>query len=108
MLALLSALFAQLFGTSVLYFVAMKAVMVTLIMIVLPIILKNFFTWIVAGSLSLVSASALGDASPTIVGLTGLAGYFGTNLGLPACFAVILSAVATRFSLKLIPFLRVG
>jgi len=106
MLALLSALFAQLFGTTAAYYIAIKAVLVTLMMIVLPILLKKFFTWIVAGTLTLVGGSALGSVSSTTLALTGLAGWFGSNIGLPACFAVILSAVATRFTLKLIPFVR--
>lgn len=106
MLALLSGLFAALFSTTAAYYVAIKAVIVTLMMIVLPILLKKFFTWIVAGVLTLVGDSALGSVSPTTLALTGLAGWFGSNLGLPGCFAVILSAVATRFTLKLIPFVR--
>lgn len=106
MMAFLGALFAQLFGTSVAYFVALKLVMVTLVMVILPIVLKNFFTWIVEGVLSLVSSSAIGGAGSMTLALTGVAGYLGSNLGLPACLAVILSAVAVRFTLKLIPFVR--
>jgi hypothetical protein len=106
MLALLSGLFSALFSTTSAYYLAIKAVIVTLMMVVLPILLKNFFTWIVSGVLAVIAGSPLGTASPTIVSLTGLAGYLGSSLGIPAAVAVILSAVATRFTLKLIPFVR--
>lgn len=108
MLAALASAVASLLGTSAAYYIAMKAVLITLMMVVLPILLKKFFTWIIAGVLTLVTGSALGSASSTVVALTGVAGFLGSSLGIPAAMAVIVAAVATRFTLKLIPFLRVG
>lgn len=106
MLALISGLFAQLFGNSAIFYFALKTVLVTLLMTILPIILRNFFTWIVSGALSIVSSTGLGSRSPLLLALTGLVGHLASSLGLPGCFSVILSGVATRFTLRLIPFVR--
>lgn len=105
MLALLSGLFAALFSTTAAYFTAIKAVLVTLMMVILPIIFKNLLAWFVTGLLSLVTTYT-GGATSTIVSLGGVAAYLANGMGLPAAFAVILAAVATKFTLKLIPFVR--
>lgn len=105
MLAALGSILASIFGTSVAWWLALKALLVLLIMIVLPIIVKNLMYWLMTGVLLLVT-SYTGSASSTIVSLTGIAGYLASGMGIPAAFAVIVSAVATRFTLRLIPFVR--
>lgn len=47
--------------------------------------------------------SAEGITSPTI---SGFAGWFLTQVKFPECFAVLVSAVALRFVLRKIPFLK--
>src|SRR5215813_1616981 len=103
MFAFLSALFAQLFATSAAWYVGLKTLLVTLIMVVLPILLTNFFASIVNGILTLAGEQFSG-ASSAVAELTGVAAYIATQLELPAAFAVIFSAFAAKFALKLIPF----
>ena len=106
MFAFLSGLFAQLFATSAAWYVGLKALLVTLIMVVLPILLTNFFASIVSGILTLAGEQFAGSES-IVAELTGVAAYIATQLELPAAFAVIFSAFAAKFVLKLIPFVRI-
>ena len=105
MFAFLSGLFAQLFSTSLAWYVGLKALLVTLIMVVLPILLTNFFGSIISGLLTLAGEQFTGSTS-VVAELTGVAAYIATQLELPAAFAVIFSAFAAKFALKLIPFVR--
>ena len=106
MFAFLAGLFAQLFGQSLAWYVALKTLLVTLIMVVLPILLTNFFGSIISGLLTL-AGEQLGSSSSVVAELTGVAAYIATQLELPAAFAVIFSAFAAKFALKLIPFVRI-
>jgi len=105
MLALLSGLFAALFSEMTLTYVAIKVVLVTLMITILPIIIKNLLDWFVTGLLAIVAAHVQ-TTSSTVMSLVGLAGYFASGLGVPDCFAVIVSAIAIKFTLGLIPFVR--
>lgn len=105
MMALLSGLFAALFSETAAYYVAIKVVLTTLFITIVPIILNNFFKSILDGVLSLVSTYA-GSVSPMTVSFTGLAGWLANELQLPGCFAVIFAAVALKVTLRMIPFVR--
>jgi hypothetical protein len=105
MLALLSGLFAALFSNGTAWYLALKTILGFLFITVLPIILNNFFKMIIDGLLSLIS-SYVGTVSPLAADFSGLAGFFIMNLGLPACFSVVFAAIAFKFTLRLIPFIR--
>jgi hypothetical protein len=105
MLALISGCFAALFSNGVAWFVALKIFIGALIMVVLPIVLNNFFASILTGFTTLVNESS-STLDPVIVSLTGVTGYIADQLELPAAFAVIFSAFATKMALRMIPFLR--
>jgi hypothetical protein len=106
MLSLISALFARLFSNTELFWTALKTVFSTLTITVLPIILTNVFKAIVDGVLSLIT-SMIGSVSPLAVSLTGLAGWLASALSVPACFAILFTAIAIKFTLRLIPFVRI-
>lgn len=105
MLALISGLFAQLFSETAAYYVAIKVVLTTLFLTILPIILNNFFKSILDGVLSLIT-SYTGSVSPLVASFTGMAGWLANELNVPACFAVIFSAIALKVTLRCIPFVR--
>lgn len=105
MMALLSGLFAALFSETAAYYVAIKVVLTTLFLTIVPILLNNFFKSLVDGMLSLVS-TYVGSVSPMAVSFTGLSGWLANELQVPACFAVIFAAVALKVTLRLIPFVR--
>src|SRR5262245_28221585 len=54
-----------------------------------------------------LAGEQLGSSSSVVAELTGVAAYIATQLELPAAFAVIFSAFAAKFALKLIPFVRI-
>lgn len=105
MIAFLSGFFSLLFSNGVAWFLALKVLLGILIMTILPIVLTNFFASIVEGLITLTEEHS-GSVSSVALSLTGLAGWLAGQLGLPAAFAVLFSALAVKFSLKLIPFVR--
>lgn len=79
-----------------------------LLMAVLGVVLYNLavstieevFNFIIV---QMAGVSADGITSPTI---SGFAGWFLAAVKLPECFAVMVSAVALKFVLRKIPFLK--
>lgn len=90
------------------HFLATKIILTTLFITVLPIILNNFVAKLLEVSIDIVSTH-LGsyDTSNLFLQFTGLAGWLITTLKLDTAFSVIVSAIALRFTLNLIPFVRV-
>jgi len=91
--------------------VAIKALVFFVLGVVLPVLLYNIITDIIV---SLMDASmeqmtaVLADQSDSLVlSFTGLAGWVANQIYLPQAIAVILSAIAIKFLLGLIPFVRV-
>ena len=94
-----------LLARSTVVYLAMKALLFVLFVTVLPVIINNLIYKLIQGSIDVVGTTA-GSASSHVVALTGIAGYLGSTLRLPEALSIMLSAVATRFALKLIPFTR--
>lgn len=86
-------------------FVAMKALVYTLLVITFPIVIKNLLVWLVDAFQQIVQGSVdTGSVHSFAYQLTGLAGWLGDQLLLPTCVSVLLSAIAIRFVLNFIPF----
>lgn len=100
MLAWLAKIVGSVFG--------LKFFMGGILMTVLGVILYNLivstieevFNFAIA---QMAGVSSAGITSPTI---SGFAGWFLTQVKFPECFAVMVSAVALRFVLRKIPFLK--
>ena len=92
---------------SVIKFLATKALLFFLFMVVLPIALFKAFSFITQWVLSYTSQaiSATGTSS-FVIQLTGIAAYLGDHLQLPLCFSILLSAMATRFALRAIRVIK--
>jgi len=104
--AILSLLFGRLLTDNLARYIATKTVLVTLFVVVLPIVLNNFVYKLLeyaVNTASSVNPSSLPDLT---LSLTGLAGWFFSNLYLPDALTVVLSAVSVRVFLDHIPFLR--
>lgn len=86
-------------------FIAYKALAATLVITILPIILKNSIVWIVT-ELNVVITSVMQGSSmqPTVINFIGLAAWLSDCFMLADCLSVLLSALALRFILNLIPF----
>lgn len=89
------------------YFFAMKALLVTLFVTVLPLVLQSVITWL-AEIIYVTVISAISDYSFTaqVINFGGVAGYLATQLQLPLCISIVLSALSVRMILNFIPFFK--
>ena len=78
---------------------AIKLILLGIFTLVLPIILKNVFLWIMDTTLNLASQSTGGFQSFTYQA-TGLGAYMADHMQLPLCLSIILTAVSVRFILR--------
>ena len=105
--ALFGFLVTKLLTDNLLRFIATKALLVTLFVVVLPIILNNFVYELLSLAMSAVNDfSTYGDLPPLVAQFTGLAGWFLQVLRIPDAFSVVISALSVRVFLDHIPFLR--
>lgn len=104
LIAWLGSAIASLLESGVLRFLATKVVLQTLFMVVLPIVLYNLFCAIIDEYMSFVTTHISYDSSSVVVHLTGLAGFLADRLGLVNAVSILMSAVAIRFTFRMIPF----
>jgi len=98
--ALISALANFLANSSVLKWLAMKAVAYTLMVVILPIVLWNLMSEWTLFFLDLALSSLPSESF--IYNMTGLAGWFAVTMQLPQALAIVVSGLATRFMLSTI------
>jgi len=103
----IAGFFARIFTVEALKFLAWRAFILFIVFICLPIVLYNVGVDLI---FSLIAAAmdytgSLGMSDLTIQ-ITGIAGYIADKINLPQCFSVYMSAIATRFVMGFIPFLR--
>jgi hypothetical protein len=109
--AIIGALFAllgKIFGDNLLRWIATKALIITLMVTVLPIVLKNVIVWMFSTIMNIASSYLPQDAeleSFTIT-LTGPGAYLAQQLQLPLCISILLTAYAVRIVLNMIPMVR--
>jgi hypothetical protein len=103
----IGVVFAKILGDNVLRWVAAKAALTFLFVVILPIVFNNFLADLLTMLFGMVGDQSNGVASlnPTI-NLEGLAGWFSTVLKVSECISVITSALVLRATLKMIPFVR--
>ena len=105
-LAWLSAFAANLFGSSVVSFLAFKVVLYALFVTILPIVLNNVFKKIIDGVISVANTYAGSGAPSMVVTFTGAAASLVNIVGLPFAFSIIIAACAFKLTLRMIPFVR--
>jgi hypothetical protein len=102
-LTFLVGLAGRLITSRLLYYGALKLFLFSLFTVVVPTIIltfiQKFLTYTLSYASSHVSSSGLDSLSLELV---GMGGYLASETGLPACFALIISAVALRATLNLI------
>lgn len=88
--------------------VALKIILYALFTIVLPVILVNVFYEIMDSFLTEALNSSSGFiGSSSSFSLTGFIGFFASCLRLPEVFSIIMGALATKVSFRMIPYVRV-
>ncbi len=106
MAGLLAVLLGKILTDNLLRFIATKTLLATLFVVVLPIVLNNFVYEIIEYAVNIASSVNSASLPDLTLNLTGLAGWFASNLYLPDALSVVISAVSVRVFLDHIPFLR--
>ena len=106
-IAVIGVFMRSVIGGFVLRFIAIKTLVVTLMIVTLPIILKNLVVWFFE-TVSGFITSNLPDHEFTgsVIQLTGAAAYLAEQLRLADCMAVFVTALMVRSVIMFIPFVR--
>ena len=101
----LGSVFAKILADRLLAFVALKALLVFLFIVVVPIVLNNVIHDMLSLSMDLMSAEAAGATGMDGgMDFTGFLGWLCVCFKIPECMAVLISAIQLNLTLKLIPF----
>jgi len=105
----LGGIFSSLFALMSSHFLATKIVLTVLFVTVVPIVLNNLLYDLIDELISFVLSNMDTNTvlSQTVFQFTDLAGWLIQTMQLDTAFSVVISAVALKFTLKLIPFVRV-
>lgn len=101
---LLGAL-TTLLSSSVTRFIAYKILFTGLIMVTLPIILNNIIYKVIDIAANLAGSNS-GGVTSWVGSFTGLTAFLLSSVRAPEVLSIILAAVAVRYTLNLIPFVR--
>lgn len=93
-------------STSVVAWVAFKAFLLTLFVVVMPIVLKNLLILIMSEIMAALPDGSGSGFDSFIISLSGVGAYLGGCFQLPLCFSIIISASLYRLTINLIPFIK--
>lgn len=94
-----------LLSSSVARFIAFKILLTGLVMVTLPIILNNFLYKIMDMAANM-AGSYSGGVTSWVGSFTGLTAFLLSSVRAPEVLSILLAAVAVRYTLNLIPFVR--
>ncbi|MDA8326555.1 MAG: hypothetical protein M0033_10100 [Nitrospiraceae bacterium] len=97
----IAGLVARLFSSQVARWVIFKALVQLVVITILPVVLINVYNSILVSRFNALTSNS-GSASSLTVQFVGLAGWLASQLMVPQAFAIIISAVAVRFTFRLI------
>ncbi len=103
---LLSA-FGSWVGYSVVRFTAMKLFIWTIVITVLPVLFSRLIYMLIEGIMgTLNTIDGTYGVDGYLLNLTGIAAWFAIHLKIVEGFSLIMSAVAFRMAIRMIPFVR--
>lgn len=82
---------------------ALRLLLITLTVTVLPILVNNLIFKFVNMALQKVDEFG-GDQGPIVIGFTGIAAYLGDQLGLVDAFSITMGFITAKAALSMIPF----
>lgn len=100
----IGAFFGKFLSDNILKFAAWKTLLFSLFTVTFPIIIKNLLSSLFDTFAAIANQISLDGIVSSTVNFTGLTGYFMSELMIPDCLAIILTAVVIRISLNFIPF----
>lgn len=106
-LSYLGSSMAAIFADKILGWIALKAVLVFLFIIVVPLLLNNFMYDIIKIMMDFSSSQASGAASLNgAMTFSGFAAWLMECFRIPEAIAIMVSALALRSILLMVPFVR--
>lgn len=105
----LAGIFGKFLAFGSTHFLATKIILTTLFITILPIVINNLIYDITEEIFNLVSFNldTSNTLSQTVFEFTDLAGWLIQIFKIDQAFSVVISAAALKFTLRLIPFVRV-
>lgn len=107
LITFIGGIVVKFFSNSVVKYLALKALLLSLFTVILPVVLFKVWlkiqVWVMdflAENISSLTGGAI--AEPAVVEFTGLAAWLADLLKLPQCASVLLSCAVVSFSLKFI------
>lgn len=98
---------ARIFSDKILSWIALKAILVFLCIVVMPILLNNFLYDLIEIVMNFAnSQSASGSSLNGSMTFSGLLGWLIASFRLPECLSVLISALVLRVCLSMVPFVR--
>ena len=106
-LALLGSIVGKVFADKVISCIALKAMLVFLFVVIVPIILNNFLYDIIKIFMDLAASqsSSAGELNGNM-NFTGFAAWILERFRVAEAFALFVSAICLRLVLNMIPFVR--
>jgi hypothetical protein len=109
--ALLVSLAGKFISSNIVRFLALKILLISLFVVLLPLVFRNFISWLFEVLFTLVM-NFLPEAGPggqeTItIQLMNVGAYLAGEFQVSLCLSILISAVTTRFILSLIPGVRI-
>ena len=99
--------FGSAVGYSVVRFTAMKIFVWTIVITLVPVLFSRLIYMLVEGVMStLDSVDGAYGITSTIISFSGLAAWLATHLKIVEGFSLIMSAIAFRMAIRMIPFVR--
>ncbi len=107
LLAWLLSAFGTLVGYSVVRFTAMKIFIWGFVILVFPVLISRAIYMLLEGVMgTMESIDSSHGVEPSILQFTGLAAWLAIHLKIVEGFSLIMSAVAFRMAIRMIPFVR--
>lgn len=100
---------AKVFADKIIGYLAMKALLVFLFLVAVPILLNNFLYDIIEIVMNFASSQATANGAASLNGslsFTGFGAYLIDCFQLPQALSVMVSALILRLCLSMIPFIR--
>lgn len=95
---------AKMLADRVLFFLALKALLLGLFLVVMPIVLNNIIGSLMGEALAYFQSKPVDGSWGGIQQFTGLFGWLVDCFQIPAAFSVFVSALQLRVLLRMIPF----
>lgn len=106
-IAWLGTVVTQIFTDKVLSWIAFKALMIFLFVVIVPIVLNNFIYSLIEIVMNFANSQLQGaNLASADMSFTGIAAWLIQIFKVPECISVVTGALALRSVLAMIPFVR--